>query len=76
MMLIARNQYGVELRLDENRPRASLLEQAYRRSASRIYRDKKDGRTVHVGYVTPGESRGYDQEWWTFYTVKPWEHPA
>ena len=36
------------------------------KSAQKIYQDKKDGQTKHVGYI-------YGNYWCTVYTVQAWE---
>lgn len=51
------------------RPRRDLLKRLGRKSARKIYRDKNDGTTVHVGYIIGGM-------WWTIYEVTPMERPA
>lgn len=55
------------LRLPGKHPRAELLRALGRKHSEKIYLDKPDGTTVHVGYVV-------DREWWTLYT--PWERKA
>jgi hypothetical protein len=69
MTILARDQYGQEITLEGKHPRKELLDYLGEKSARRIYRDKKDGRTVHVGYIVAGS-------WWTFYNVTPWERAA
>ena len=74
LMGIALNA-GVEFHgIDEKRPKASLLEEMGARTATPIYRDKKDGSTVKVGYVVSGE-RGTVPIWVELYRVEPWESP-
>lgn len=51
------------------RPRRDLLKKLGRAHASKMYRDKKDGRTVHVGYIIAGL-------WLEVFEVKPWERAA
>lgn len=45
------DQYGHKVYA---RDRAELMRVVGSTHASKIYRDKKDGRTVHVGYVVAG----------------------
>ena len=45
-------------------PRKDLLERLGRSKASKMYIDRKDGSSVHVGYVIAGQ-------WLTIYEVKP-----
>jgi hypothetical protein len=68
-MIHAINQYGQMLVLEGKHPRKELLEATGAGSCQRIYRDKRNGPTVHVGYIVRGE-------WWTFYTVTAWEQAA
>lgn len=53
------NQTYHELR----HPRKDLLERLGRSKASKMYIDRKDGSSVHVGYVIAGQ-------WLTIYEVK------
>ena len=68
-MIHAVNESGERIALEGRHPRKELLDYLGRKSARRMYRDKADGRTVHVGYVVGGS-------WWTFYNVTPWEGDA
>ena len=47
-------------------PRKALLERLERKSAKKMYVDRKDGTSVHVGYVVGGR-------WFTLYRVTPFE---
>ena len=59
-MILARNEYGETLRLHGRHPRKELLEELGRKHADKIYVDRKDGRTMHVGYVVASR-------WWRLY---------
>lgn len=50
-------------------PRKDLLRKLGKQHAAKIYRDKKDGRSVHVGYIIGGL-------WLSIYEVTPVERPA
>lgn len=67
MMHVAIDQYGTRLYLHGKHPRKLLLEQLNRKHASKVYLDKKDGGTVHVGYIVAGS-------WWSLYRLV--ENPA
>lgn len=62
-MKMAIDQYGQTYHIGDNPPRKWLLDYLGRKSCSKMYCDKKDGRTMHVGYVIAGL-------WLTLYTVK------
>ena len=64
-MYMAIDQYG---HTEHNLmlPRRDLLNRLGRRHASKMYVDKKDGTTVHIGYIIAGR-------WFTIYTVERWE---
>ena len=47
-------------------PRKALLEQLGYKNASKMYVDKKDGSSVHIGYIIGGN-------WITLYKVEPIE---
>lgn len=47
-------------------PRKELLHRLGYKKASRMFRDRKNGPPVHVGYVI-------GQLWITIYNVEPWE---
>lgn len=68
-MIEARSNYGRSLILEGKHPRKELLDKLDGSRAEKIYRDKKDGRSVHVGYIVRGE-------WFTFYNLTPWEVEA
>lgn len=60
------DQYGQTFHdLGEN-PLKSLKERLGSRKVSKMYRDRCDGSTIHVGYVI-------GQHWCTLYEVKPFE---
>ena len=63
---LAINQYNEKLTFQGNTPRKALLDELYSTSAEKMYQDKKDGTTVHVGYIVRGN-------WWTIYTVERME---
>ena len=68
-MIEARSNYGCSVILEGIHPRKELLNKLGESHAEKIYRDKKDGQTVHVGYIVRGE-------WYTFYNLTPWEVEA
>lgn len=63
---MAIDQYGnTEHNLGPH-PRKGLLERLDRKHASKVYVDKKDGRSVHIGWIVAGR-------WFTVYEVKRME---
>ena len=58
--MLAINQYGEKRYIPGNHPRKELLAKVGGSHASKIYRDKKDGSVVCVGYIIRGD-------WWTLY---------
>lgn len=50
-------------------PRKGLLEKLGSKHASKMYVDKKDGTSVHIGYIVRGL-------WVTVYEVRRMEEPA
>jgi hypothetical protein len=66
-MIVARNEYGETLRLPGKHPRKELLAALDRRHADRIYIDRRDGSTAHIGYIVA-------RRWWTLYA--PIEKPV
>jgi len=60
------DQYGTIYHNLGKYPRKELLNRLGYTNASKMYRDKKDGSTVHSGYVIGGY-------WITLYHVKPFE---
>ena len=68
-MILAVSQYGERFKIPGKHPRKELAEAIGRPAGSlrRVYRDKADGSTVHIGYCT-------SQTWFTFY--QPWERRA
>jgi hypothetical protein len=64
---LAVDEYGQQIRL-AGPPRKALLDYLGRKHAQRIFRDKKDGSMVHVGYHIAGS-------WWTLYELIPMENP-
>jgi len=63
---MAINQYGETVHGLEH-PRKDLLNREYAHHADKMYQDKKDGTTVHVGYIIKGN-------WWTVYKVERMEN--
>ena len=58
--MIAIDQYGNQHYLPGVHPRKELLQIMDCKHAAKMYRDKKDGSVVHVGYVVAGK-------WFTLY---------
>jgi len=58
--MLAIDQYGSRLLLPGKHPRKELLALLDRKHADKVYCDRKDGSTVHVGYVVAGR-------WFTLY---------
>ena len=58
--MIAIDQYGNRLHIPGKHPRKELLAKLGAKHAEKIYVDKTDGRTVHVGYVIGGS-------WWSLF---------
>ena len=50
-------------------PRKDLMAKLGYRSAQRMFKDKRDGTSVHTGYVV-------GPYWVDVVTVTPWERPA
>lgn len=67
-MYMAIDQYGTTYH-GLKHPRKDLLERLGYTHAHKMYQEKKDGSTVHVGYVIGGL-------WLTLYKVEPVERPA
>ena len=65
---MAIDQYGETLH-GLTHPRKDLLKRLGRKSAEKMYLDKDDGSSVHVGYIV-GDS------WFTLYEVTPFEAKA
>jgi len=64
-MYMAIDQYGnTEHGLEF--PRKELLERMGVKRASKMYQDKKDGSSVHIGYVISGR-------WFILFKVTPFE---
>ena len=68
-MMEARGHRGTTLLLEGKRPRAELLKALLATHTERVYVDKKDGRSVQIGYIVRGE-------WFTLYQLTPWEKEA
>jgi len=66
---MAIDQYGQTYHNLGKFPRKTLLERLYKTNASKMYVDKKDGTTKHIGYIIGGL-------WLTLYTVDYWEKVA
>jgi len=62
------DQFGETYNIKKH-PRKELLEQLYRQHTSKMYVDKKDGSTRHVGYIIAGH-------WITVYEVHEWQKAA
>jgi hypothetical protein len=62
------DQYGQTYHALGSHPRKELLRRIGRKSARKIFVDKKDGSTFHCGYVIAGL-------WIHLYKVKPFEKP-
>lgn len=67
-MFMAIDQYGQTYH-GLVKPRRDLLSRLGRKRASRMFRDTKDGRAVHVGWIIGGL-------WLEVYEVKPMEREA
>lgn len=67
-MFMAIDQYGQSYH-GLVKPRRDLLRRIGRKHASRMFRDKKDGQAVHVGWIIGGL-------WLTIYEVTPMELEA
>jgi hypothetical protein len=64
--LIAIDQWGETIHLGDCRhPRQELLAALGKRSAKRMYRDTRNGRSKHIGYVI-------GSRWFTLYRVYAW----
>ena len=63
---MAIDQYGQTYHDLGSHPRKKLIERIGSGHVSKMYLDKKDGGSVHVGYVI-------GQHWLTLYEVKPFE---
>ena len=50
-------------------PRKELLRRYNRKSSRKVYVDKKNGGTVHIGWIVAGH-------WFTVYRVERWEKSA
>lgn len=64
---MGRDQYGDTYHDLGKHPRKALLEHFGRSHAKKMYTDKKDGETRHVGYIIAGR-------WITLYNISPWEN--
>jgi hypothetical protein len=58
--MVAIDQWGGIVYVDPKRPRASLMEQVGRKRAYKMYVDKLNGDTCHIGYIVAGR-------WFTLY---------
>jgi hypothetical protein len=63
------DQYGTDYHNLGPHPRKALLERLGRKRASKMYIDKKDGSTKHVGYIIAGH-------WIRLFHVTSWEKEA
>ena len=59
-VMLAISNHGSKVWLKGRHPRKELCEALNRRNARKIYRDKRDGTTVHCGYIVAGE-------WWNLF---------
>ena len=66
---MGRDQYGHTYHDLGQHPRKTLCERLGRRHVAKMYVDKRDGGTAHVGYVIGGR-------WITLYQVEAWERGA
>ena len=66
---MAIDQYGTTYHDLGKHPRKGLLDKLCRKSTSKMYVDKKDGTSRHIGYIIAGL-------WLTIYKVEYWEQPA
>ncbi len=65
-LYLAINQDGRLYFIGPNPPRKWLLNYFGRKHADKMYRDTKDGRTYHTGYIIA-------REYLAIFEVKPWE---
>ena len=63
------DQYGQTYHINSNHPRKWLLDHLCRGRASKMYVDKTDGSTSHVGYIIAGL-------WIRLYEVYPFYRKA
>jgi hypothetical protein len=64
---LAINQYGEKIIFEaDNHPRKALLDKLCVKHAQKMYVDKLDGSSIHIGYIVAGG-------WWTIYNVTNWE---
>lgn len=64
--LMARDNYGQTYHNIGPHPRKWLLDHFGRKSARRVYIDRRDGTARHVGYVIAGR-------WFHIYKVSAWK---
>ncbi len=64
---MARDQYGETYHIGAHSPRKWLLDHFGRQHADKMYRDKKAGESVHVGYVVAGH-------WCEIFSVCVWKN--
>jgi len=69
MSYMAIDQYGHTEHDLGPHPRNELLRRLDRKSARKVYVDKKSGGCVHIGWIIAGR-------WFTVYKVEPMERPA
>lgn len=58
--MLAIDQYGQKLYIKGKHPRKELLDKLGAKHAQKIYRDKENGASVHIGYLISGR-------WWSLY---------
>jgi hypothetical protein len=68
MVYMAIDQYG-ETHHGLTHPRKDLMQIMGVQHADKVFVDKKDGTTNHIGYIVAGH-------WFTLYEVRPFERQA
>lgn len=68
MEIMGIDQYG-ETYHGLTHPRKELMERLCCQHANKMYIDKRDGTSKHIGYVVAGR-------WITLYELTPWEKEA
>ncbi len=66
---MAIDQYGHTYHDLGKYPRKGLMDKLGAERAECMYVDKKDGSTVHIGYIIGGL-------WLRIYNIEPWENPT
>lgn len=65
-MIVAINQYGDAVILKTTHPRKELMDLYEAKTATKLYKDTKGGKSKHIGYLV------YEL-WFTFYNITEWE---